>query len=115
MIKLLGIIALGLLLSGCSKNKEANFKCINEDGKEREYLLSINLKDKTMMRASVPYEIVAIDEEHISAINKNNQYENKIIFNRHTGDLYFVSWKKNENVRPTDTASYKCVKSEKLI
>lgn len=115
MKRFLAIIVLGLMFSGCSKNQEANFKCINKDGKEREYLLFINLKDKIMMRASVPYKIIEVDQEHISGINKNNQYENKLIFNRHTGDLYFSSWKKNENVRPADTASYKCVKSEKLI
>tara|TARA_B100000767_G_C19468286_1_gene410971 strand:+ start:174 stop:527 length:354 start_codon:yes stop_codon:yes gene_type:complete len=117
MKKLLGIVVLGLLLNGCSQNQKAQFRCINKDGKEREYILSINLKDKIIMRAGVPYKINEVDETHIVGLNKNKEYENKIIFNRHTGELYFRSLKLNGSEAETlnDTASYTCIKSEKLI
>ena len=42
---------------------------------------------------------------------ENAEYENKLIFNRHTGDLYF-SRKKDKNDSPADTATYKCEKSK---
>ena len=117
MKKLLGILVLGLLLSSCSQNQEAQFRCINKDGKEREYILTINLKDKIMMRAGIPYKIDEVDETHIVGLNENKGFKNKIIFNRHTGELYFRSLKLNNDNTETisDTASFTCVKSEKLI
>ena len=44
MKKLLGIVVLGLLLSGNAYADPTKFKCINKDGTEREYILSIDLK-----------------------------------------------------------------------
>jgi len=44
MKKLLGIVVLCLLLSGNAYAKATAFKCINIDGTEREYILSIDLK-----------------------------------------------------------------------
>ena len=67
MKKILGIVVLGLLLSGCSQNQEAQFRCINKDGKEREYVLTINLKDKIMMRAGIPYKIDEVEDDILKA------------------------------------------------
>jgi hypothetical protein len=115
MKNLLTIIFLSLILNACSKNEVADFKCANTTGQERPYILSINLEDKIMIRASIEYNIIEEDKEYIVGFNENAEYENKLIFHRHTGDLYFSSWKKGKSDRPTDTATYKCKKSEKLI
>ena len=108
-------IFLSLILNSCSKNQVADFKCTNTNGQERSYILSINLEDNIMIRASIEYNIIEEDEEYIVGFNENVEYENKIIFHRHTGELYFSSWKKGKNDRPADTATYQCKKSEKLI
>lgn len=113
--KIIAFFSLFFLLNNCSKNEVANFKCININGKERSYILSINLKDQMMLRAGIEYSIIDEDEELIVGFNENVEYENKIIFNRHTGDLNFSSFKKDNYYAPVDTASYKCEKSEKLI
>ena len=115
MKKLFGVIILIFLFNGCSKNEVANFKCINTNGQERSYILSINLKDKNMIRSSIAYNLIDVDEQYIVGFNENAEYENKLIFNRHTGDLYFSSWKKDKNDSPADTATYQCEKSKKLI
>ena len=115
MKNLLTIIFLSLILNACSKNEITNFKCTNTNGQERPYILSINLQDKIMIRASIEYNIIDEDEEYIEGFNENVGYENKLIFHRHTGDLYFSSWKKGTSDRPADTATYKCKKSERLI
>ena len=56
----LAIIFLSLILNACSKNEIANFKCTNTNGQERPYILSINLEDKIMIRASIEYNIIDI-------------------------------------------------------
>jgi hypothetical protein len=114
MRKLLAIIVLGLLFNGCTNNsQEVLFKCLNKDGKEREYFLSIDLKKKIMKRAGIIYKIKKINDNTIYGLNKNNQYENNLMFDRHTGELQFISYKKNDLNTPTDIAIYSCVKSIK--
>ena len=115
MKKLLAIMVLGLLLSGCSDNQEVLFKCINNDGKEREYVLSIDLKKKIMKRAGVIYKIKKINDNLIYSENQINQNENNLRFDRHTGELQFSSYKKKDLTIPTDIAIYSCVKYTKLI
>jgi len=116
MKKLLAIMVLSLLFNGCSNNennKEVFFKCLNNDSTEREYFLSIDLKKKIMKRATVIYKIKEINDTRIYGLNKNNQYENNLIFDRFTGELQFSSYKKNDLNTPIDIAIYSCVKSIK--
>ena len=65
MKKLLGIVVLGLLLSWNAYADPTKFKCINNDGKEREYVLTIDLK-KEIKRAGIPYEIIFVEENTYS-------------------------------------------------
>ena len=51
MKKLLAIMVLSLLLSGNAYADPTKFKCINKDGTEREYILSIDLKKEEIKLA----------------------------------------------------------------
>ena len=46
---------MGLLLSGNAYADPTKFKCINKDGTEREYILSIDLKKEEIKRAGIIY------------------------------------------------------------
>jgi len=115
MKKLLAIMVLGLLWGGCSNSQEVLFKCINNDGEEREYVLSIDLKKKIMKRAGIIYKIKKINDNLIYSENQINQYENRLRFDRHTGELQFSAYKKEDLNIPTEIAIYSCVKYTKLI
>ena len=118
MKKLFLYVFLGLLLSSNVQAKEVLFKCINKDGKERDFKLVIDLQKEKMIRAGVSYEIIYTDNETIVAAMNTNQYFNNLTFNRYSGDLNFKAYSvKEENGKITlkDEANYKCIKMEKLL
>ena len=118
MKKLLGIVVLGLLLSGNAYADPTKFKCINNDGKEREYVLTIDLKKKEIKRAGIPYEIIFVEENTIAATNENAQFSNLINFQRYTGDMDLQIYWKNPpegQVRLKEIVYYSCKLMKKLI
>ena len=48
-------MVLGLLLSGNAYADPTKFKCINKDGTEREYILSIDLKKEEIKHVGIIY------------------------------------------------------------
>ena len=117
MKKLLAILVLGLLWSGCSKNEVSVFECINQNIREKHSTLLVNLKDKTMSRAGVSYKISKINETYIIGKKLNDPYENELILNRFNGELIFSVWKLKDGKTITRMARkwYSCTKTEKLI
>ena len=118
MKKLLVIGFLSLLLSENAYAEPTKFKCINNDGKEREYVLSIDLKKKLIKRAGIPYEIIIVDENTIAATNETAQFSNLINFQRYTGDMDLqIYWKKppEGQARLKEIVYYSCKLMKKLI
>ena len=118
MKKLLGIIVLSLLLSGNTYADAIKFKCINNDGTEREYILSINLKKEEIKRAGIIYKIIIIDENTIAAANENAQYSNLMNFQRYSGDMSLqIRRKKPLEGQPSlkEVVNYSCKLMKKLI
>lgn len=118
MKKLLAILVLGLLLSGNVHANPTKFECINKDGKEREYVLSIDLKKKKIQRAGVPYEIIIVDENTIAATNENAQFSNLMNFQRYTGEMSLqIRWKNPPDGKPSlkEIVNYSCKPMKKLI
>ena len=119
MKKLLGmILVLGLLLNGNAYAEPTSFKCININGKEAEYILSIDLKKKLIKRAGLPYKITKITDRALQAKNENAEFSNLLIFNRYTGDIQLqIYHKKFKGVEMSlkELAHYRCEKTEKLI
>ena len=118
MKKLLSILVLSLLSSGNAYAESTKFKCINNDGKERDYLLSIDLKKKEIKRAGIPYEIIIVDENTIAATNENAQFSNLINFQRYTGDMDLqIYWKNPPEGKPKlkEIVYYSCKLMKKLI
>ena len=117
MKKLLAIIVLGLLWSGCSKNEVSVFECTNQNIREKHSTLLVNLKDKTMSRAGVLYEISKINETYVIGKKLNDPYENELILNRFSGELIFSVWKLKAGkvIARMSREWYSCTKAEKLI
>ena len=118
MKKLLSIVVLGLLLSGSAYADPTKFKCINKDGTERKYILSIDLKKEEIKRAGVIYKIIIIDENVIAAENENAQYSNLMNFQRYSGDMSLQIRRKNPiegQTRLKEEVSYSCKLMKKLI
>ena len=96
MKKLLGIVVFSLLLSGNAYAKTTAFKCINIDGSEREYTLTIDLKKKLINRAGVKYKIIKIGDTYFNAKNENNEFYNFLFFDRYSGDFQLqIYYKRN--------------------
>ena len=118
MKKLLGIVVLGLLLSGNAYAKENYFKCINIDGKERSYILTIDLHKKIMNRASIEYKIIRVDDTEIYGRIENPNRTLLIVFDRFSADLTFMALakkQKGESTEILDKAKYNCEKIEKVL
>ena len=112
------ILVLGLLLSGNAYADLTKFKCINKDGTEREYILSIDLKKEEIKRAGIIYKIIIIDENVIAAENENAQYSNLMNFQRYSGDMSLQIRRKNPIEGQTslkEEVSYSCKLMKKLI
>ena len=122
MKKFLGIVVLGLLFSGNAYANPVAFKCINIDGSEPEYILTIDLKKKLIDRAGVEYKIIKIEDTYLQAKNENDEFYNFLIFKRYTGRIQLQIWYKkkfpgaqenDQNLK--EIVSYKCEKIKKLI
>ena len=118
MKKLSAILVLGLLFNTTANAKESYFKCINVEGKERSYILTIDLHKKIMKRASVEYEIIRVDETEIYGEIKKPNRRLLIVFDRFTAELTFYATapkQKGENTKILDKAIYKCDKIERVL
>ena len=121
MKKLLTIIFLGFF-SGNTYAEATSFKCINIDGKEAEYILSIDLKKKLINRAGIPYKIIKITDTALQAKNENAEFSNLLIFNRYSGKIQLQIYYKKKytgaeknDLNLKELAHYRCKKTEKLI
>ena len=76
MKKFLYLIFFFLLLGGNAYAEATSFKCININGKEAEYILSIDLKKKLINRAGIPYKIIKITDRALQAKNENAEFSN---------------------------------------
>ena len=118
MKKLLGIVVLGLLLSGCSKKEVANLKCINKNGGEGPFILTIDLNKKIMNAGGTEYKIKKVDETEIYGVVKNRNENFNIWFNRFSAEITFIKTarkQKGENTKILNTSNYKCEKIEKVL
>ena len=104
----------GLLWSNTLLANPTAFICKNKDGKEREYLLLIDLKKKLLIRAGVKYPIVKVKDSYIKGLIKRDKYEITLHFNRYTGILTYLNWDE-ETQKSKDFAQYDCKKKKKLI
>ena len=122
MKKFLYLIFFSLLLGGNAYAEATSFKCLNTDGTEAEYILSIDLKKKLINRAGIPYKIIKITDTALQAKNENAEFSNLLIFNRYSGNIQLQIYYKKKytgaeknDLNLKELANYRCKKTEKLI
>ena len=122
MKKFLYLIFFFLLLGGNAYAEATSFKCLNTDGTEAEYILSIDLKKKLINRAGIPYKIIKITDRALQAKNENAEFSNLLIFNRYSGKIQLQIYYKKKytgaeknDLNLKELAHYRCKKTEKLI
>jgi hypothetical protein len=134
MKKLLGILVLGLLLSG-NAYADKKFLVCSSDNKViekgvKEFLTSINLDDNFLMINNKKFNITSVNDEEIKAVleikKKNSEYFNRtrtsIWLNRFTGlmDYKIQNYKRNnqgsiENLKTYDHIKFNCKPKKKMI
>ena len=119
MKKLLGIVVLGLLLSGNVYADQIGFLCKSniDSGK---YPLVIDIDKKKMFRIGTEYEIVHINEGYITGrviLNESTGRNISIVLNRYSGELHVNFYKTKSATSKDYSNSYetKCTKAKKLI
>ena len=132
MKKLLGIVVLGLLLSG-NAYADKKFLVCSSDNKViekgvKEFLTSINLDDNFLMINYKKFNIISVHDDKIMADfvlkKQNSEYYNHttILLNRFTGlmDYKIQKYKRNnqgsiENLRTYDLIKFNCKPKKKMI
>ena len=132
MKKLLGILVLGLLLSG-NAYADKKFLVCSSDNKViekgvKEFLTSINLDDNFLMINYKKFNIISVHDDEIMADfilkKQNSEYYNHttIWLNRFTGlmDYKIQKYKRNnqgsiENLKTYDLIKFNCKPKKKMI
>ena len=132
MKKLLGIVVLGLLLSG-NAYADKKFLVCSSDNKViekgvKEFLTSINLDDNFLMINYKKFNIISVHDDEIMADfilkKQNSEYYNHttIWLNRFTGlmDYKIQKYKRNnqgsiENLKTYDLIKFNCKPKKKMI
>ena len=113
MKKLLGIVVLGLLLSGNAyANDVAYLECYASKNKEKKETWIINYKNKIVKEfiTAKDFKITSLEEDLIRA---ENGFDN-IFFNRFSGEMMKMVVINNT----TDTSKseyYKCINKKKMF
>ena len=121
MKKLLGIVVLGLLLSGNCYSEEKNIiiKCQSDNPKFESIkpIYIINLENKSAKVGDGSMQVVNYSETEIILGKVNEIYSNIMKFNRLTGrynsDSIFYGKTKEDEKRITDTGT--CIKIKKAF
>jgi len=115
MKKLITVIVLSLLWSN-NLLAESNFVCKNINDREREYILSIDLDKKELIRAGTIFPIVEVSNDKIIAKKKYTlgSIKGEIIltFNRYTGLLLYQDWR---GIALFDKADFNCKPAPKKL
>ena len=120
MKKLLGILVLGLLLSGCSENilsdKRVVLNCISKVGSE--YQLVIDLDKNTMEYFEWTYTITSISDTKITANNLDrllttDSLRQYLVFKRYGGD-FKIQWVYSDG-KIHSNYKYNCKKTKKVF
>ena len=117
MKKLLGIVVLGLLISGCSENKELVVLDCKRGKGNFEIIIDLN---KNTMKYYLwdPYTITSISETEITANNldqltHSGAIEHFLTFKRYGGD--FISRQFYSDGTIYDIQTLKCQKTDKVF
>ncbi len=121
MKKLLGIVVLGLLLSGnayASKKTTVTFVCTSKKNPEVSHALIIDLKKNIMQLYDYTYDIYNFSETSIEADNlgrliASGSLRHYLAFNRYTGNMN-MTWMYSDG-KIHSRYKYNCKKAKKLI